>query len=524
MMSNLPIRIKHLTLATVLAAGLASAAPADEHSLTLDEELRERPESAEALVRSGLADEVGENEIPLTMSFAVPPSSVAPPAIPAPAQSAGPAPAATAEAAPPPISAVQAVLSGVWLLAAILLCLHLGREWLRVMRVRVRRPPRSVALEHAPWPAVSILIPARGGAMAQARRLDALQSCFFDYPVDRIHFVPMFDSSNPVVTAAVARLSLAFPEHVHPLPMLRKFSSTLAEAMHTANIASIGTALVVLDQETPLPQAWLRQSVTPLLDPAVGTVLARVIPPQTEGTLSARLGRLSDHAETLIATQSDALSLLLCGKARIRALRRQAVKDLESPDLQQAPDGASIVQEMTRLGWQSRLLGDIQICGEEDAPDVILSPRLRLSIAWRSMHMASIMLNPNIPAGARVQAGSAFFSAALPLIWLASLFCGIALYLAGCPLIAGFAVALCAATAFDPYGQPGAAFGIAAAARMAGLRTEIRLLPLTFFSFVDRLIDGLFTLLRARLDIPNTTAVRPPETKLALEPDKGGTA
>jgi hypothetical protein len=173
------------------------------------------------------------------------------------------------------------------------------------------------------------------------------------------------------------------------------------------------------------------------------------------------------------------------------------------------------------MGWQSQLLGEILECATDDSPDLIRSPRMRISIAWRSMRMASLLLNPNIPLGARLQGGAAFFSAALPLIWLASLLCGIALYFVGAPLTAGLAMALCAATSFDPHGHPSPAFSMAAAARMAGIRTEIRLLPLSCFSFIDRLLDGLRILLRARRETPpsttaqNQSATRHPNSEVA---------
>lgn len=512
-----PLRLTCFALVILIASGLAVGAQHDDLGLTLDEELRLEADSEPTAPPPAMPEATDESELQLTpsqgLATAAPkPASVLP--------TASTDSVVRGLSAPVVQASLRQVLTLVWLVAAFLLGLHLAREWFRVMRVRVRRPERSLALEHAPWPAVSILIPARGDTATQTSRLDALHSCFFDYPVERIHFVPMFDPADKAVIDAVARLTQAFPERVHPLPMMAGRNTTLAAALHAANACSVGAALVVYDQHTPLPQAWLRQSITPLLDPAVGAVLTRAIPHQTESAADARLVLLGDHADTLIATQSDALSLMLCGKARIRALRRQAVKSLDTPDLQDAPDGASIVLELTRLGWQSSLLGEVlEHSAADDAPDLIRSPRLRLSIAWRSMRMATLLLNPRVPLGARLQGGAAFFSAALPLIWLGSLFCGIALYFLGAPVQAGLAMVLCALTCFDPHGQPSPAFSIAAAARMAGLRTEIRLLPLSCFCFADRLLDGLHSLLWARREPIAPVALT--NVPLILETDEG---
>lgn len=393
---------------------------------------------------------------------------------------------------------LSTLLHGIWLLTAGLLGLHLLREWLRVLRLRVHRPARSVTLEHANWPSVSILIPARGSSARQISRIASLPDIDFDYPIDKIHFVPVFDPAEPELAEAVNTLVLKCPGRVHPLAMMAGPNTTLATALHAGVATSIGTALVVLDQDLPLRKNWLRTSITPLLDPAVGCVLSRAVSTPNDGALSARLELLADQADTVLATRDDALTLLLCGKARIRALRRQAVKSLDSPDLLQAPDGASLVLNLTRLGWQSGLLAEITSYSPEDSQDLIRAPRLHPSIALQSMRLASLLLDPRIPSGARRQGGAAFFSAALPLIWLFSLLSGIALYFAGSPLSAGLAIALCTATSFDPHGNPSPAFRIAAAARMAGVREEIRLLPLTWLGFTHRILDGMRLLVFAR--------------------------
>jgi hypothetical protein len=450
-----PIRSVCFIAALLFASGQCIATPRvePERNLSLDNQLRAYDSTAPLpLVQF---DQIQDDRT-LRLSPAIPPAESRP---------VGPL-------GPSLRDRVESALLALWILSAILLGLHIIHEWIRVMRIRIRRPARSIAMEHAPWPTISILIPARGSVAEQSQQLDALHSCHFDYPADRIHFVPMFDPADRSLISAVSRLTQAFPDRVHPLPMMGGRNTTLAAALHAAVGHSVGSALVVLDQNTPLSKAWLRQSITPLFDPAVGSVLTRAIPTQTESALGARLDLLGDQADTLIASQSDALSLLLCGKARIRSLRRH-------------------------MGWQSQLLGEVQHCTTYDSPDLIRSPRMRLSIAWRSMRMASLLLNPNIPLGARLQGGAAFFSAALPLIWLASLASGIALYFIGAPLAAGLAIALCAATSFDPHGQPSPAFSIAAGARMAGTRTEIRLLPLSSFSFLDRMMSGLRSLLRA---------------------------
>lgn len=486
-----PIRLTGAMLATFIACSSAVAAPRAEESLRLDPELRSADGERTLQTPEQVLVLTHENERPLYLSqgIAYDASDI---------QALEPAPAKAPPSDGTRTNLLNSFLQAIALLASGLLGLHLLIEWLRVVRLRVHRPPRSTTLEHARWPTLSILIPARGSPAHQIERLRALAVADFDYPAECIHFVPMFDPSDTDVAAAVTELGNLYPGKVHPLPMMAGPNTTLAAALHAAVANSIGSALIVLDQELPLPSNWLRTSITPLLDPAVGSVLTRAVLSPEGGTLSSRLDLLADQADTLLATQSDALRLLLCGKARIRALRRQAIKSLQAPDLLMAPDGASLVLALTRLGWQSSLLGEITRYTSEASPDLIRSPRLHPSLALQSMRLVSLLLDARIPAGARRQGGAAFFSAALPLIWLTNLLCGIALYFTGAPLSAGLIILLCTATSFDPHGNPGPAFRIAAAARMAGAREEIRLLPLTWLGFTHRILDGLRLLAFAR--------------------------
>jgi hypothetical protein len=485
MKSTPPIRLLSAFLLMLSASCAAFASPSAEPHLLLDAQLSSAAAAPAPLHAPPRVRE--EQERPLYLSQDLDDSS--PPLVSDAIQSLPQFKQTPIEAEP--ANLLLSALRGLWLLTASLLALHLLREWLRVIRIRVHRPTRTHAMEHARWPTISILIPARGSAAEQIGRLAALPGLEFDYPTERIHFVPMFDPAETSVAEAVAALSQHCAGRIHPLPMMAGPNTTLAAALHAAVANSIGSALLVLDQELPLAPDWLRKSVTPLLDPAVGCVLTRAVLTPVDGALSARLDLLADQADTLLASQNDALNLLLCGKARIRALRRQAVKSLQTPDLLQAPDGASLVLALTRLGWQSGLLGEITHYNEADSPDLIRSPRLHPGIALQSMGLISLLLDPRIPAGARRQGAAAFFSAALPLIWLASLLCGIGLYFSGAALQAGLAIALCTACSFDPHGNPGPAFRIAAAARMAGAREEIRLLPLTWLGFTHRLIDGM---------------------------------
>lgn len=497
MVLNLPIRLPRPWLMMILALSVMGYAHAST-VLTIDEELRSGqsqggvppqqhsppPAAHDPAILLSLSRELN----PLT-GDKLPVTAVNPPAYP---------------------SAMHAVavwiLKTVYGLSSILLLLHILREWCGLLQIRVRRPERSIPLPFAPWPSVSVLLPLHDKPAAQQERfLDSLAHTAFGYPRDKIHFVPMFDPAIGAVVRAVRSLETAFPRQVHPLPILADQKASLASELYAAGARSVGVALVVCDQFPHIPEHWLRESVTPLLDPAVGAVLTKYVPLRQPDTLTSRLAQLADHSLALASTQRNALSLLLAGKARIRALRRQAVKDQDVPRLLSAPDGAEIILALTGRGWQSHLLSRALVLTEENnAQDLIDAPRMQPSIVMACMRAVWTTLWPGIPSGCRLQARSALFSAVLPLLWMFLFLSSCAMFFCGWPLAAAAGMALCAVTCFDPFGHPNPALVIAASARMAGLRTEIRLLPLAVLYFLDRLLAGLETLLKEFLQTRNS--------------------
>jgi hypothetical protein len=395
--------------------------------------------------------------------------------------------------------------------------IHAISDWLYVLRQRTRRPSPPIVMAHAPWPTISILLPPQGrssrgspghpkvfltptgdglsptgqtGASLtrQIERIRSLPGLEFGYPSARIHFVIAFDAAELALADEVTELARHYPGRIHPLPMRAATETPLTTLLEAALSHSVGDALVLLDQELPLPADWLRAAITPLLDPATAIVVSRSVLIPSAMPLAARLDLLTDHAEAQFATQSDALALLVAGKARIRALRRQALKALPLEQNSRLNSGASIAIELTRRGWQSALL------------DSLSSPNTNIHAAsqgFQSGHTVSCLrlitslIKPRIPALARQQALRTSALAARTLVWQLNLVCALALYFTGSPLLSGIAVLIGVASAFDPHGIARTPIRIAAFARASNIREELRLLPLIPLLHLVRTIQGM---------------------------------
>lgn len=402
--------------------------------------------------------------------------------------------------------------TGLLVLLLSLMAIHNGSGWLRMLRRRAAGPVHPIVMEHAHWPSVSILLLPLGSITRQIERIRSLATLEFGYPTARIHFVIAFERNDPGLTNAVAELKQLCPGRIHPLPIPAASGNSLNTLLEAALARSLGDALVVLDQDFPLPANWLRAAITPLLDPATAVVVSRSVFSASRTDLTTRLDLLADRAEAQLAAQEDALALLVSGKACVRALRRQALKTLPSGRLSQMENAAVIAIELTRRGWQSALLDGLSSPATADGAHAGHAG-LRFTQTLECLRLFSGLVRRRIPKLARQQAFRASTQAARTLIWQSSLLCALALYFTGSPLLSGIAVLACVASAFDPHGTAETPIRIAALARASGIREEIRLLPLFPLLHLVRTIQGMG---RARKPVADTAS-----REVFNEPDKG---
>ncbi|MEN3109683.1 glycosyltransferase family 2 protein [Uliginosibacterium paludis] len=404
-------------------------------------------------------------------------------------------------------SGLSGKLAGAWLrdaalgLLAMLAALTLLNSlagWMIALRRRAERPLQPAVMTHANWPVISILIPPRGNARARIERVRELAEADFDYPAERIHFVIAHPENDDMLIHAIEELRKQREGRVHPLPCPPAGEQGLSGLVESAMTCSAGDALVLLDQDLPVPADWLRSAVSPLLDPATAIVVARCVGIAPEAGAAARLEMLSAQADARIVTQSDALARLLAGKARIRALRRQALRTTRLKG--RALSEERIALELAGQGWQAALLDGLSY--RKDA----IGQGLRFGTAIRCLGLISGFLKPRFPAMARRQIRAALGTALAMLGWQAMFLCGIVLYFLGEPLAAGVAVMLCAFTAFDSHGVPDSALRAAILPPEGAQREDACLLALMPMCYLARQVQGL---LPVRQLTPRDQALEP---------------
>lgn len=417
------------------------------------------------------------------------------------------------------VATLHAQLSGALLLAwattACLLLLHLAACWLRVLRWRISPPPAPLPMEHAPWPVISLLLPPLGSLDEQAQRIAALSTAEFAYPAERIHFVIVFDSA-PRLMEAANRLERGREGRIHALALPGANAMSLPELLEAALPHSVGDALVVLDQTGPQAPDWLRATVTPLLDPATALVLARAVHAPARPGLQARLELLADRAESLLATQADALALLLAGQTQTRAVRREAIRALLSEVPERARDSRALAIELNRRGWQMALSAS-PVHYPTDSGIHAPTPGLRPALILRSLMLALRSASPFRSRLARLQAARASRQAACTLLWQMLLVCTVGLYFVGETFAAGLGMLLVSFCCFDPHGRIVPPLRIPVAARASGAHEEIRLLPLAVLRHIARLLPRPGPRARrATKTAPVTPAGMPNEQRSAL--------
>ncbi|MFQ5679758.1 MAG: glycosyltransferase [Gemmatimonadota bacterium] len=167
-----------------------------------------------------------------------------------------------------------AALFGAAYLFFLALLLPYGLHRLRLVWLRLRRPPRDVPREwEGELPPVTVQLPVFNEANVVSRLIDA--ACRLDYPRDRLELQVLDDSDDETVEIAAAsvrrwRARGVDVHHIRRGTRSGYKAGALAEGAKRAG----GELFLVLDADFLPPPELLRQLLPPFMDPSVGGVQA----------------------------------------------------------------------------------------------------------------------------------------------------------------------------------------------------------------------------------------------------------
>lgn len=169
----------------------------------------------------------------------------------------------------------------------IILFIYVVRHYFfAINRLFGRQHNLYAEITEAPWPPVTLLVPAHNeeGVIA-----DALTSIFaLDYPSDKIQVIVINDRSTDRTGEIVERFVQQHPDRL--MHFYRKEGTPgKAAALKDASQFVKNPITLIFDADYVLGPHLLKQLVTPFFDPEVGAVMGRVVPSNSGKNILTRL-------------------------------------------------------------------------------------------------------------------------------------------------------------------------------------------------------------------------------------------
>jgi cellulose synthase/poly-beta-1,6-N-acetylglucosamine synthase-like glycosyltransferase len=354
---------------------------------------------------------------------------------------------------------------------------------------RFRQPYLDLAT--APWPQVAVFIPCRDEKQIGPLMMALLAA---DYPPGRLTLIPISDPESPVTSDVLDEYAVRFPGRVIPFHRARR-EGARAGALREASEHAPGREApihLVFDGEYRPGRGLLKQLVAPFFDPEVGAVFARIVPGNGSPLLLPRLLEL----ERASASQVEQQARVILGEvpeiaAPVSAVRREA--------LVSAGGWRDTVSECLELGYRLSASGweivyqNRAECFEnvpEEWPAYLRE--VEQSARGRNQALASHPWSAGFDGLLRL--ARPWITVFLLVAWAVAL---IASYTGDPVAIVSLAVLTLALHAGA--GNCAGFFATAAAARLDGTGSRVRLLPLAALAGLPRTLATGWTVLRQLL-------------------------
>jgi len=372
----------------------------------------------------------------------------------------------------------------------LLVCIYTVRHYCFTLSrlFGVQRHP-YVDVDCADWPAVTVLIAAHNEQAVIADILQALLQV--DYPTEKLCILPVNDRSTDRTREIIDEWVARYPGRIQPFHRSGGKpgkAAALKDAMELVNTEVV----LVFDADYIPGKALIRQLVAPFFDPEIGSVMGRVVPMNVGKKFLTRLLDLERSGGYQVDQQARMnLHLVPQYGGTVAGIRKSALDEIGGWNENALAEDTDLTYRLLLAGWKTVYENRAE-CYEE-VPER-WPMRVRQIMRWAKGHNQAMVgywkqvaTKPGVGLLERVDGllllGVYAMGPVLMLGWLLA----IVLFFTGAQLESY--VAILSLAAFSTLGNFAAFFEIAAATRLDGSRSRIRLLPLTFLGFAVSLVS-----------------------------------
>ena len=351
---------------------------------------------------------------------------------------------------------------------------------------RQRHPYALV--DEAPWPSLTVVVPAHNEEAVIGSSLEALLAA--DYPADKLTIVPLDDRSTDRTASIIGAYALD-DDRVRPFYRTGGRPGKAA-ALRDVTAGITSDVVLVFDADYVPGPDLLKRLAAPFADPEVGAVMGRVVPLNTGRNLLTRLLDLERTGGYQVDQQARAnLGLVPQYGGTVGGVRREALEAVGGWRETALSEDTDATFRLLAGGWKVAYANRAE-CYEE-SPET-WPVRIRQIRRWARGHtnVAGRLVGPVLRArhlSVRERLDGALLLGLYlmsPLVLLGWAVATALFYLGAHPLH-GFVAALAVAS-YNTLGNFAAFFEIATGARLDGSPHRVRLLPLNLLGFAVSLV------------------------------------
>ncbi len=380
----------------------------------------------------------------------------------------------------------------------LLICIYTGRHYgFTLNRLFGFQRHPYIDIDTADWPALTVLVAAHNEEKVIANILEALMTVH--YPADKMLIIPVNDRSTDGTRAIIDTFVERFPGRICPFHRTGGKPGKAAALKDAMEI--VETEIILIFDADYLPGAGLiRQLAAPFFDPEVGGVMGRVVPLNVDTNLLTRLLDLERSGGYQVDQQARMnLRLVPQHGGTVAGVRRSALREIGGWNEESLTEDTDLTYRLLLHGWKTAYQNRSE-CYEE-VPET-WKVRIKQIMRWAKGHnQAMVTYGIRLLLGRhratlreRIDGTLLLGVYAMAPVTLLGWTLALAVFYQGIAPLHGVIALLCF-TAYAALGNVAAFFEIAAAVRLDGTPTRIRLLPLLIMGFVV----SIFSVSRAAL-------------------------